>query len=111
MNKYVYSARVTKIYDGDTITVDIDLGLGVWVKKQKLRLARINAPELRGPGSLAGVVARNYLRKVLTSATVDIRTIKDRKGKYGRYIAEVMFNGTNISDDMVANGHAKYRNY
>ena len=47
-NLYFYKANVTSVYDGDTITADIDLGLGVFIKKQKLRLSRIDAPELRG---------------------------------------------------------------
>ena len=46
---YEYRAFVTKVYDGDTITVDIDLGFGVQLKKQSIRLSGINAPEVRGP--------------------------------------------------------------
>ena len=47
-NLYFYKAKVTSVYDGDTITADIDLGLGVFVTGEKLRLSRINAPEIRG---------------------------------------------------------------
>ena len=43
-----YRAFVRKIYDGDTITVDIDLGFDIILHKQKIRLLRINAPEVRG---------------------------------------------------------------
>jgi micrococcal nuclease len=42
---YHYRAKVVSVYDGDTCTVDIDLGLHAWVHNEKLRLARINAPE------------------------------------------------------------------
>ncbi len=45
---YNYKAVVKSVYDGDTCTVDIDLGLGTWVHGEKLRLYRINAPEVRG---------------------------------------------------------------
>ena len=45
---YEYRAFVRKVYDGDTITVDIDLGFDVVLKAQKIRLVRINAPEVRG---------------------------------------------------------------
>ena len=31
---FEYRAIVTKVYDGDTITVDIDLGFGIWVKNK-----------------------------------------------------------------------------
>ena len=43
-----YRATVTSVYDGDTCTVDLDLGLSITLHKQKIRLHRINAPELRG---------------------------------------------------------------
>jgi len=48
-NLYYYRARVTKVYDGDTITVDIDLGFHVGLKSEKIRLYRIDTPEVRGP--------------------------------------------------------------
>ena len=39
-----YNAIVQSVYDGDTCRVDIDLGLGIWVRNEKIRLVRINAP-------------------------------------------------------------------
>ena len=45
---YEYKGYVTKVYDGDTITVDIDLGFDILFKNQKIRLSRINTPEVRG---------------------------------------------------------------
>lgn len=45
---YHYKAKVVSVYDGDTFTVDIDLGLHTWINGEKIRLNRINAPELRG---------------------------------------------------------------
>jgi micrococcal nuclease len=44
---YHYKARVVDVYDGDTCTVDIDLGLSTWIHGEKLRLYRINAPEVK----------------------------------------------------------------
>ena len=51
---YFYNAKVRRIYDGDTIFLDIDLGLSTIVVNEKIRLARINTPELRGPEKPAG---------------------------------------------------------
>ena len=34
---YEYKATVTKVYDGDTITVDFDLGFGIVLKKQTIQ--------------------------------------------------------------------------
>ena len=45
---YLYRATITSVYDGDTCTADVDIGFKVTVRGEKLRLARINAPEIRG---------------------------------------------------------------
>lgn len=112
---YHYKALVTDAYDGDTITVEIDLGLKTVVKGEKLRLHRINAPEVRGAEKEAGKAARDYLRARILQREILLETIKDRKGKYGRYLAEVWLeeNGTlvNINDELVAAGHAEYKTY
>ena len=42
---YEYKAKVIRWLDGDTLEVSIDLGFYVH-KEEKIRLARINAPEL-----------------------------------------------------------------
>jgi micrococcal nuclease len=112
---YHYNAKVTKVYDGDTITVDIDLGLSTWVRGEKIRLARINAPEVRGEQRPQGLVAAEFLRNLLIDQEVIIQTIKDKKGKYGRYIGDVWLQQgeqwTNASDLMVQNGYAQYAEY
>ena len=53
---YQYKAVLVRVIDGDTIDVDIDLGFDVWLKKQRVRLAGIDAPESR---------TRNKAEKVL----------------------------------------------
>jgi len=112
---YHYKALVTSAYDGDTITVDIDLGLKTFVKGEKLRLNRINAPEVRGVEREAGLVSRDWLRERIVGRSVLIETFKDKKGKYGRYIAEIWLpeNGgyTNLNDELVERGLAVYKDY
>ena len=112
-NLYHYRAIVRSVYDGDTCTVDIDLGLGTWIHGEKLRLHRINAPELRGAEREAGLRSRDFLRSKIDGKAIFIRTIKDKKGKYGRYIADIWFedNGDriNINDLLVAEGFAVYK--
>ena len=88
-NLYNYKAVVQSVYDGDTCTVDIDLGLSTWVRSEKLRFYRINAPELRGAEREAGLRARDFLRSQIEGKEVFIQTIKDRKEKFGRYLAEL----------------------
>jgi micrococcal nuclease len=108
---YYYNAVVASVYDGDTCKVDIDLGLGVWVRNEKIRLCRINAPELRGADKAKGVAAAAYLKKLVLGRKVTLQTFKDFKEKYGRYLGELWLKDSNVSDMMVAKGHAKYQEY
>ena len=113
---YHYRAQVQAVYDGDTCTMDIDLGLGTWVHNEKIRLSRINAPELRGDEHDAGILARDFLRDKIENQQVWISTLKDKKGKYGRYIADIWIkdaddNYINVNDALVAAGHAQYAQY
>jgi len=87
--RFVYSAFVTDVYDGDTITINIDLGFGMKMEKVKLRVFGIDTPELRGPEKKAGIVARDFVRDLILNKNVIIKTHRDKKGKYGRYLGEI----------------------
>lgn len=112
---YHYRAIVVGVYDGDTIYVNIDLGLSTWIHNEKLRLARINAPEIKGKDRSKGLRSKDFLEKFLLNKRVIIQTIKDRKEKYGRYLAEIWFeeNGKfiNVNDLMVEKKLAAYKKY
>jgi micrococcal nuclease len=113
---FVYNATPLNAYDGDTIAVRVDLGFDI-EQRITLRLARINAPEVRGPERQMGLKARDFLFEKLfgKSGAVQkpliVRTYKDKKEKYGRYLADVFLNGVCLNDLMVQEGHAVYRKY
>ena len=104
---YEYKATVTKVYDGDTITVDFDLGFGILIRKQKIRLLGINTPEVRGPEKPQGIISRNALRQRILGKVVTIKTSKDKKGKYGRWLGEVFMEEENINQWLLKEGYAK----
>lgn len=122
---YRYFAKVTKVYDADTITTDIDLGFHTWIHGEKLRLFGIDAPELRSNGNKIvsdeekkqGIIARDKLRELILNKKITVCTIKyktnnnDKKGKYGRYLAIVFIEGMNVNDWLVENGYAIYKDY
>lgn len=108
---YTYKAHITQVYDGDTVTVDIDLGLNVWIRNEKVRLYGINAPELRGKERPQGLPSRDHLRELILDKDVIIETIKDKKGKYGRYLGIIMLGKVNINEKMVEDGFAKHAKY
>jgi len=113
---FLYRALVTAVYDGDTCTADIDLGLGIWVRGEKLRLHRINTPEVTGTDKPAGIRARDHLKSLVEGKSVLLQTIKDRREKYGRYLAEIWLEQAvgaplNVNDALVAAGHARHQDY
>jgi len=85
---YEYRSNVCRVYDGDTVFLDVDLGFGVLLRNQSIRLIDVYAPEVRGIERPEGLLVRDQLRKRLpVGSEVTIRTMKDRKGKYGRWLA------------------------
>lgn len=112
---YQYKAFVTSVYDGDTCTVDIDLGLHIWARSEKIRLLRINAPEIRGKGRKKGLRSRDFLRELIMDKEIIIGTFKDKKGKYGRYLGEIWLplegEILNVNDLLVEEGYAEYKKY
>lgn len=107
---FTYKAKVVKVYDGDTFAVDIDLGFNIVYHKQVIRLARINTPEIRGIERPQGLIVRDLVRELILDKEVIIKTIKDRKEKYGRYLAEIEFEDekgklVNLTDFLLKNGH------
>ena len=105
---YEYRAFVRKVYDGDTITCDIDLGFEILFKNQKLRLYGINTPEVRGPTRPEGLKVRDLVRSRISNKWVTIKTRKDKKGKYGRWIAEIYEADIedSINEWLLREGHA-----
>ncbi len=110
-----YTAFVQSVYDGDTCRVDIDLGMGIWIRNEKLRLVRINAPEMTGPDKVLGMASRDFLRELIDGKEIIIETLKDQRGKYGRYLAEIWIQQgecwVNVNDALVAADHAVYQDY
>lgn len=105
---YEYRARIERCVDGDTVDASLDLGFGVCVD-ERCRLLGIDTPERGQPGFNE---ATAYLEQLLEDAKVDgfvlCRTVKDKKGKYGRYLIEFFDReGQSINQRMVKDGFAR----
>lgn len=105
---YEYRAFVRKVYDGDTITCDIDLGFNMIMRNQKLRLHGINTPEVRGKSREDGLKVRDLVRQRISNKWVIIKTKRDKKGKYGRWLAEIFEPGVeeSLNSWLLNEGHA-----
>lgn len=110
---YEYQAEVIRVVDGDTVWLDVDLGCDTHIR-MSVRLIGINAPEM---GNLDGVKSKRWLTERLSicADTLVLRTYKDRKEKYGRYLGELWdsLDATqdparkSINDQMVEAGFAE----
>lgn len=124
---YQRKCVLSYFYDADTPYVYLDKGSGEWEcghwqpSKQRfkgvpLRLARINAWEIRGEERSLGLLAKAYVEELINPFDeFRIFTYKDRGGKYGRLLCDVAIaiNGKTecLNDLIVANGHGSYRQY
>jgi len=106
---YEYTALITKVYDGDTLTAEIDLGFMLWAKKIKLRLLGVDTPEIRSkrPEEKAlAIKARDRVRELCLGKEVKI--ITHGKGKYGRWLASVYIaEDVNLGMFLIAEGLAE----
>ena len=90
-----YKGIVNRVVDGDTIDLEIDLGFGIYTKI-RVRLKDIDTPELfRAKTPMEkeqGRKAKRFVEKKILGKTVIVFTFKDKKGKYGRYVANILYN-------------------
>jgi micrococcal nuclease len=115
---YVYRAQVLDVLDGDTLLILIDQGMHNQ-RREKLRLARVNAPEMSTPeGEPAKVYATRWVHGGAANALADgwpfiVATAKATGSpgidNYGRYLCEIwrLDTGENLGDDLLRSGHAK----
>lgn len=104
---YYYNIDITKIYDGDTVTANIHLGFGCMLLKQKIRLFGINTPEIRGNERIQGLLVKEKLIEFVSGKNITLQSIKDTKGKYGRWLGILYADNENINEWLVLNDMAK----
>ena len=111
-NLYTYNGIVTNVIDGDTLDIEFDLGFNLKFT-ERVRLYGIDAyePTLRNGTTeeekKLGLEAKAYLIDRILDKEVIIETVKDKKGKYGRYLANVCHNGKMVSEMLVEKGYVK----
>lgn len=110
---YHYKAFVLDVYDGDTIRVEIDMGFGLkWRgsdnKGVPIRLYGLDTPELRGEEREDGIKVRDKVRELILNKPIILKTIKDKTGKYGRYLGIIITEeNLNINEWLLTEGYAK----
>lgn len=90
-----YRVVLLRVIDGDTVEV----GLIVPVT---LRLAGVDAPELRTP---AGRQARDWLARHLEGGSLSIQL--EGRDKYGRCLGDLVRDGQSVRRALLEAGHAR----
>lgn len=97
------SVTIQSCYDGDTCTTS---------QGEKIRLACIDTPEIRGKRSdpIPAKEARDYLNNLVKGKEVNIRRVTE--DRYGRTVGELTIDGMNLQQNLVNEGHATiYKKY
>ena len=102
---YEYKATVTRVVDGDTLWLDLDLGCDTRLK-MSVRLFGVNCPEM---GTNEGRAAKAFVEAwVARVPYVVVKTEKDKREKYGRYLATLLppLGERSLNRDLMVAGHA-----
>jgi len=105
---YEYNCKVKRVVDGDTVDVLIDLGFDI-AYASRVRLYGIDTPESRTRDKdekARGFISKDFLKSWLDKGSVVIRTRKDKKGKFGRILGEMVVDDININELMIEEHHA-----
>ncbi|QDU82695.1 Thermonuclease precursor [Polystyrenella longa] len=84
--QWKYICEVVRVIDGDTVELDVDLGFSIRYRLT-VRLYGIDAPEQREKPQ--GPAATAFLRKLIEGKQIVLESIKDKQGKYGRYLGKL----------------------
>jgi micrococcal nuclease len=107
---YEYQAKIIRVVDGDSIIVDIDLGFNVTLAKQSVRLYGVDTPETRTKNPLekkCGLLVKEYVQSLLKANQIyTMKTHLDKKGKFGRILADFRINTVFLSELLITKGYA-----
>lgn len=105
--QYVFRATVRRVVDADTVDASIDVGFHTY-HVERLRLLRVNAPEVTGATKAAGLASKAFVQEWFAVAGSGLVVQTYLADSFGRYLAEVWrtTDGANLSDDLLAAGMA-----
>jgi micrococcal nuclease len=101
---FIYQATVGKVVDGDTLDLQVDLGFGVFTR-QRVRLLGNNAAE---HGTELGDKATAFVKDWVAEhgPVLTVRTQKDKREKFGRYLATILSGAEELSQALINAGLA-----
>lgn len=109
MDSYIRKIKVLKVIDGDTIEGIVDLGYYV-TTKQRIRLSRIDTPELNDPNPdvrVKAIMAKSYAETWL-SREPEYFIRSEKSDSFGRWLGEISDSqGISLNQQLLDNGLAE----
>ena len=102
-----------RVYDGDTFYSDtLDLGWGASLNKPKFRIMGIDTPEKGWRAKTdrereLALKAKAFLKNMLDNSYEVLVYSDDGRGKYGRWLVEVVCDGINAGEAHIEVGLAR----
>ena len=110
-NKFIYSAKLLRVVDGDTSDAMINLGFNTWVKK-RIRFMGVDTWECRTRDleeKKRGLAAKSFTKHLLEDSDEGKFLVKSHGvGKYGRVLGELFVKGhvKSVNTLLKEHGHA-----
>ncbi len=108
-DKKPFDAKVLRVCDGDTLLVCRAWHDPLDLRGEFIRLAALDAPEMRGFDARAALWSQQFLEELVLGKIVTVRPRRIWKDPYDRIIADVLIDGTNVGTCLILNGHAVVR--
>lgn len=105
-------SKIIYVYDGDTFRVDINSLHSIIGKNISIRIAGIDAPEIKGKCKYEkeqAIKARDFVRDKLSKSSEVILTDIQRD-KYFRIVANVFIDGQSLKNDLLSSNLARRYN-
>jgi len=101
-------AKLVRVYDGDTIYVDVETLPAIIGSEMPIRIRGVDTPEIRRPKCEKerelGFKAKAFVEERLQTAS-RIELLKIGRGNFFRIVADVVYDGKRIAEEIIAAGH------
>lgn len=100
--------KATRVYDGDTFFINIPKIHTLFGVDLGVRVYGVDTPELRGGSAYEKTMAKKAKAftadAVMKAKRVDL--VECKKGKYFRIVCKVIYDGKNLSEELIKNSLA-----
>jgi len=107
-----YNWQITRVIDGDTVAFKADFMPAPLKPELSIRVLGVDTPEKGHRAACekeakAAIAASEFTKNAVKNAKVTQIEIKSHDKYGGRVLGDVILDGKRLSDQLIANGHAR----